>query len=322
MVGKNEQALTVFSLAVISADSDDLGLITKYNRNSAAFRTDKPLYRENKRVSLFLRMAQVLLLIPSNKSEKFQEALEALERESADLGSDATEDINLSMVYMRAMSLPGLVDVVDDLSQFALTGAKHARKLDITITEIELKTIGPVTSLDGYLQLMFAFQLSRISNIETLQRIMKGLIAKTKEQREFLLKAFEADHFEKSLVIKSPWVKSVNEGETIGEGHAEAYAALGRDLAEAGETEFAMAAFVSAAVIWDEYLKKPEEAIACLEEATGLLGKTHASARALSRVLFHQGHYEGQIEVGMPLSVSFYSGSTEASFFLPRTGNG
>lgn len=316
MIGKNAQALTIASLAIISAKSDAIDVIAKYSSTYLIFRTASPLYADDQRVSFFLRAAQLLLLVESGEVERFYTALEAFERENADMSDEISADLNASMFYTKAMSLPGLVKAIDDLSDFALTAAEHARKLEISFTQTELRRGTTVSSVNEYLQFMFAFQLSRISNFDTLQRVMKGLMAKTKVQREFLLKAFEADHFDKSLVIKYSWVRNTDESDIAKEGMANDYAALGRDLAKVGEDEFAMAAFESSAVIWDEYLKNPKQAILCLEEARGLLGDTQSVAKALSRIFLHEGRYEDQLEVGMPISKNFRGGSTETSFFF------
>ncbi|TGQ64123.1 hypothetical protein EN805_22220 [bacterium M00.F.Ca.ET.162.01.1.1] len=316
MLGKNEQAVTIVSLAILSAKPEQLEIISRSNTSTISLRTDIPLYSENKTISVLIRMSQLLLIISSRNRKKFHNTLDAFERESDNLGDAATDELNVSTVYTKAMSLPSLVEVADDLPQFALTAADRARSLRAPLTEIDAGIEGAPTSLDGYIQFMFAFQLSQIQDIQTLLRVMKALVAKDMKQRQFLLKAFENSLFDKSLVIKSPWAKSIDGIGSNQERHAEDYLALGRELAGAGEAEFAMAAFESAAIIWDEYLKMPEKAIHCLKEATDLLGETQSAARALSRVLFHQGHYNRQLEIGMLLLESFDGGSTEASFFL------
>ena len=314
--GKNEKALTVVSLAVISANAEDVELIAKFTTNSIAFRTDRPLYSKNLKVSLFLRIAQVLLLVSSKLPEKFQDALSAFERESVGIGSVAANEHTYSMIYTKALSLPGLVDVVEDFSQFALTAAEHGRKLNISISKTETQTMGPVSSLDGYLQFMFAFQLTQISDVKTLQRVMRSLISKTKDQRVFLLKGFDEGNFDKGHIIKATWVKTLEETEVADDGYAEEYMSLARELSAADETEFAMAAFESAAIIWDEYLNDSEHAIASLEEAMKLLGENQVAVRALSRIFFHKQDYERQLEIGEPISETFNGGSTEASFFF------
>ncbi|WP_180897317.1 tetratricopeptide repeat protein [Martelella soudanensis] len=316
LIGKNEKALTAASLAVISASADDVEQIARINSNAAAFRTDQPLYPENPTVSLYLRIAQVLLLVSSKRPKKFQEALDAVERESAGTSSVAASARTFGMVYIKAMSQPGLVEVVDDLPKFALNAVKYAEKLEISPSETQTWTSGPISSVEGYLHFMFAFQLGQISDFETLKRVMRRLIKKNKKQREFLLEAFDSTYFDKSLIVKTVWAKSFQGAETVSESDAEQYLNLARELANADETGFAMAAFESAAVIWDEYIQNPERAISCLEEAKSQLGENQAATRALSRILFHKHDYERQLAVGMPLSEEFIAGSTEASFFL------
>lgn len=316
MAGKNEKALLAASIGLMTASPDDLQIIAQYNASLAALRIDQPLYPENPKVSLFLRIAQVLLLAASKDSRRYPKALEAFEREFSQQRDSPEKNYSHYIIYTKCLLIPGFVELVGDLAQFTLIAVDRVAENDLVLTPIELQSLGTVSSLAEFLQFAFAHQLSQIKEIATLHRVMRDLMAKTKEQRQFLLKAFKSDHFEKELVIKTTWARLDERGGKFSEADASEFTVLGRELAAAEEPEFATAAFESAAVIYDEHLGDSDRAIACIKEAIALLGDSLSLTRALSRLYFHEKKYERQLELGMPLVERFSGGSTEAAFFF------
>lgn len=316
MAGKNEKALIAACIGVMIARPEDLECIASYNIGAGGFRTDQPIYSENPKVSLFLRIAQVLLLAAIKDSRRYPKALAAFEREFAQQSNDDMKDHSHYIVYTKSLLIPGFVELVDDLAQFTLTAADRADEGDFALTPTELQTIGTVSTVAEFLQFMFAYQLSQIKEVATLHRVMRNLMAKTKEQRQFLLKAFESAHFEKELIIKSTWARLDESVRAVTEGDANAFADLARDLAAAEEPDFATAAFESAAVIFDEYLADSDRAIVCVEEAIATLGDSWSLKRTLSRLYFHKKEYQCQLVLGVPLVENFAGSSTEAAFFF------
>lgn len=302
LAGKAQGALMGFVMATLTENAEKLPLLAANCITLTMLRTDRQIFPGNARLSLQLRMIQVLFCLAESSSEKFREMLQAFEDELGDLDDEGGSATLRMALGGKLLLMPQLAEAYPEFPELIVSTVECAKELGIN-SEYDFPG-----EEDGYSGIkmgmgpaLFIQQMTNIKHFEGLTRTLRSLAELSTEDRRALIPPRDSIRFNPEQIVKSIWVKAKEKADYDSAKYCQNCLAFAQIFADLGERDFAIAAYVTAAVICSEEEDKHDNALAMLDQAQQKFGPDFAIGRAKAGIYFTSKDYQRQLETIEPI---------------------
>lgn len=302
LAGKARGALMGFAIATLTENAEKLPLLAANCLTLTMLRTDRPIFPDNTRLSLQLRMIQTLFSLAESTADKFRATLQAFEDELGGLNDDeAAPPLRLALGG-KLLLMPQLAEAYPEFPKLIVSTVECASVLGVN-SEYDFPGED-----DGYSGVkmgmgpaLFIQQTTNIKSLEGLTSTLRSLAELSEEDRRMLLPPRDSIRFNPEQIVKSIWVKAKEKADYVSAEYSQNCLAFAEIFAKFGERDFAIAAFVTAAVICSEEEGKHEDALAMLDQAQLKFGPDFVIGRARAGIYFTTKDFRRQIETIEPI---------------------
>lgn len=300
ILGEADSVLVMLCLAVLATEVEQLEMLANQAVAFKFWRTDRPCYLSNRRVSIQLRMAQTLLLLADNETDKFLEAFHAFERELEELGDVDGSSILKMALYGKLLLVPNLAEAYPDFPALIAVAASAASEKGIQ-TEYKFPEIAGYPEAEMSMGSgLFTLQLSNLKSLETLKDVLVSLANLGDVARQEIEPEVDAIRFNPEQIVKSLLVKAKDDDGYDPQKFADSTLKFSKDFDALGESKFAIACLLTAAVIHAEEIKDFDEALRILDLAEDKFGSLFEIRRARAGVFFNQDNHQDHIDAIEP----------------------
>jgi tetratricopeptide (TPR) repeat protein len=315
VLGEAEDVLEIIFAATVSSTRTDLPRLVDAFPTLLVMSAERSLYEKSPSVAAKLRVIQVLLLAAKGAAARLQASLEAFDKELLLLADPSYANILRISTLSKLMFLPGVIDVLPGMMG-RLAALLHD-PLDIEYAEHLPEMAGQPSSIGFMVRTIFAAQLASVRRVSTISRLLDEISALNEDDRAFFLRPFVHHVGDKAIAVKAPWSAGVVNGFPGTEELASEYLALAEKALQVGDAEIAVAAYETAATIYDEDLNRSERALEILADAVEKNpGHEWSLQRHRARVLFHMRRFQEQLQISAPLLLGTDRANIEMAYFL------
>jgi hypothetical protein len=291
--GRSEETLKKIAFSVISAKQKTHEMLSEWLTTLRLHRTDKPIFADNNRISVLLRLAQFSLVGEKKDRRSIRNCWAALQKEIKEIDDaefrEHYEYISIAKALIDqsvAGHLPNWVQLILRFKE--LVAADPERKE----TYEKIKPPPGVSKHHTTVGMFFILQSMGLETIAELKEVFGQLDALKPETRQELLADVARMPNDYSLIVNRPWLQEAKREDTNWNANAEMYLGMAKQAQGWGYRELALRCHVSRAVIFDEYLKLPAAAVKALDEAKAALGDSFILKRALGKIEYRRNEYK------------------------------
>jgi tetratricopeptide (TPR) repeat protein len=286
LLGKSEPALSRLAIGVLFAKQSVRPMLAEWLTGIRLHRMDRPIYSNNVRLSVLLRIAQILLLAHGKRDpEDIQKCWEALETEIASAPAKTKGSLELlalgKLLPDPAMAalLPDWIGKILRLAEHVERNRKLAAKLTFPVEGIVKPTI---------VGMLFLAQAAGIANVKQLKGVFDRLDTLPNTTRIKLLSNAADMPSDFSLFINHPWLAEHKQGSIDWQACAALYLDMAQQAQKWGIRQLALRCYIARGVMLDEYALEPDKALEVLNEAEEILGADPALSRARAKVYYRR----------------------------------
>jgi hypothetical protein len=252
------------------------------------------LVPESEGVSIMLRQVQLIVAVNLPDIGHASLLREALAENSQIQG--ILRDVNLYMIATTVLSAEGLELGAD---QWMPLLVRYKELRDGGSLPPELDDVLERTDLGGLTtdQFFFMMRSNQTKTIAALKILFDALDTIDPAWRAQLLKAGPTLLKGPPLFVQMAWSSEAHEKTLDADVGQAVYAALAAQAVGWGEREIAIECFRSRAVLFDEYLKRPDDALAVLDEAESLFPADARVQRSRATVLGNMGRHQEELDL-------------------------
>lgn len=280
--GKSQPALLKLAIGILTAKKSVRKDLADWITGIRLHRTDRPIFAEDARVSVLLRIAQLVLRAPARNREAVAESWQALQREAAQAASTHPE---LEMTAIgKALSDTSLSALLPDWVGLILRFDALAGKdfdfgaVDQPIGGIKTPTVCGV---------LFLLQASGIDSVLELKAVFDRLDSLSTEQRAALLVNVAELPSDFSVIVNHAWLAESRQSIDFARC-AQLYLEMAAQALRWGLRQLALRCYIARCVMLDEYAVNPEGALKALDEAEKEVGADPALSRARAKVYYRR----------------------------------
>lgn len=323
IAGQAATPLVLLALATFSSPSEELARLAREVPTMAAMRTDRPLYPAEPRVSVQLRMMQVMLtLARETDATQFADALAAFDRELGTLDDRAGRDLLAMTLGAKLLQIPHLGRIHPGFPTLAARTARLARAAGIDMDRPDMEDIDDPEGEEPGSDLpmgkaLFAGQMSNIADLDQLEAVLRDLAGLAPGDRALVEPEHDGILYNPEQIVKAVWIKEKGREGFDAAAYAERCEALSLRLDALGERAFAIAATSCTAVNLSEDLAQHEAALALLDEAEKRFGPDYLLTRGRAGIHFTIGDHRRQLEEVARLPyLARENGAIEAAYLM------
>ena len=289
--------LATIASMVLSTDSRTLGGLAEHVVLIRFFKTDCPIYPNDRLASTSLRLAQFTLAAVTEKKSDVSGIVAALFDEIDTLPSGELKDNLEALAVLKVIVTLGIANQVDNWVSL-LTRS-------IRIVERNEFVRGIVAGVEGvsaednsiFFGQMFCVGSSNLTSVERLENIIEQLDGIDNRSRALLLTPIDMGSSDYSVFVNTPWATE-RHGEDFDAADAEVrYARMAEKTLSWSIRSLTAQCWVARSIILNEFLNDKEKALSVLGEAVELLGQDPILGRAQATVHWHQGEHEIALEI-------------------------
>jgi tetratricopeptide (TPR) repeat protein len=280
--GKSHSALSKLAVGIIMAKQAVRKDLADWISGIRLHRTDRPIFEEDVRLSVLLRIAQLVLRAPSRDRGAVAETWHALQREVAQAAA-AHPELEMSALgkglidTSLAALLPDWIGLILRFDALAGTNADFAA-LGEPIEGIKNPTVPGI---------LFLMQASGIDSVLELKAVFDRLDCLSAEQRAALFTNVAELPSDFSLIVNHAWLAEPKKG-IDWENCAQLYLEMAVQAQRWGYRQLALRCYIARGVMLDEYAVNPEGALAALNDAEQTLGADPALSRARAKIYYRR----------------------------------
>ena len=276
LAGASQHSLLKLTAAISLTDDETRAAITRHLAVFPALDTSKPIYPDDLPISVMLRLAQLRLVVASEKSSGVDAIVLALLLEadavSQDLGNPDLQIAVLVSVLNNLGIARHVRNWVDLLSRFR--GLDHERGKEVVTRDSET----PATAT------LFSIGIAGLDSVETLESIFEALSGLDDEERREFLTPIDASVQDYHLLIHHPWTARSRQPGFVAEEAIDSYLRIGVQADSWGIRAVSVQCRIAVAMIVDEHLGDTTRALDVLNEAATTFGDDAVLARALAKL--------------------------------------
>lgn len=300
ILGEADSALVMLCMAILSTEVEQLETLASQAVSFKFWRTDRPSYPSNLKLSIQLRMVQTLLLLADSKNDEFLAAFNAFQSELNDMNDAEASSVLRMTLYGKLLLVPQLAEAYPDFPALISVAASAAEEHGVT-TEYEFQehTGYPETKM-SMASALFTLQLGNLQTLSALESVLRSLNELSVEERTKIEPQIDSIRYNPEQIVKSIWLKAKkNDGYESIEFVKQALS-FADIFEEIGARPFAVGCFITVAVIQAEEIKEFEEAYKTLDLAEGKFGGLYEIRRGRAGVLFNENRHQEQIDAIEP----------------------
>lgn len=280
--GKSQPALLKLAIGILTAKKSVRKDLADWITGIRLHRTDRPIFADDARVSVLLRIAQLVLRAPARNREAVAESWQALQREVAQATS-THPDLEMSAIG-KALSDTSLSALLPDWVGLILRFDALAGK-DFDFGSVD-QPIGGIKT-PTVCGILFLLQASGIDSVLELKAVFDRLDILSAEQRAALLVNVAELPSDFSVIVNHAWLAESRQSIDF-ERCAQLYHEMAAQALRWGLRQLALRCYVARCVMLDEYAVDPEGALKALDEAEQELGADPALSRARAKVYYRR----------------------------------
>lgn len=313
LAGESRPALMAFSNAIMTAGEKSRSALADQLMVLPLLRTDRALFPQEPTVGVMLRLAQLKIDMDGERKHP-RELIEVLRRELESVDDGQTRSALQALVIPSVLINLGASNYIDDWVSMILTFSDAG---NFEIAELRANVERPAVGAN-MANILFNLGGTAIQTVAGLEGVIGQLNAVSPEDRARLLQPLPGQDADHAVMISSPWV-SENRGGTLDAADAaDRYLRIARTLHSWGRPDMAAQAWISRAVMFDEYLDLSSRAIEELDEAIATLGESVTLHRARAKVHFRAGNHSEALQVMRQIASDVGAQSTVERAFALR----
>jgi hypothetical protein len=302
LASEAEGPLLAFVMATLGTDIEKIPLLASNCITLGLLRTDRPILPTNRRLSLQLRIIQALFCLSESSKVKFAEVLQAFNNEIKKFDDDKGVAILRLALNGKMLLMPQLAEMHPTFPALIVEAMGAAKTLGIS-SEYDFPG-----DEDGYAGVtlgmgpaFFIQQMTGLKRLESLELVLESLAGLETSERNSLVPPHDSIRFNPEQIVKAIWIKEKNDTGYSSVDFSSKCLNFARRFAVLGEREFAIGAYVCAAVIVSEEMDKQDEALVILNQAEREFGPDFALSRGKAGVFFTTKQYQRQLETIEPV---------------------
>lgn len=146
-------------------------------------------------------------------------------------------------------------------------------------------------------QVLFSFQASRIAGLDDLEDLLNSLNALDESKRRIMLAVCDSDLDFSALIINGAWWKDTQRGDLDVDKAISVLTKAIRMGREWGVPKITREAYVAVSVVWDEYGKSYDRALAALNEASSEFADDTHLKNQRAKLLYHADRYQESLHL-------------------------
>ena len=290
IAGKSSKSLTMLAQSVLSADARTLEMLTEHLFLFRAFRTDRPIYPEDRFVSGVLRIAQFKLVAAAGEGHKVSSVAAALFNEVSEMPESESRPPLEVIAIMTVLCTMGVANHLDNwialLCRFR-TMVEDSDFLQELVKKAEdSASIGGSRLFGG----LFGIGIADLASVDRLEHIVDELARLDANERALWLTPFHPIVSDYSMFVHGPWTQQPREAFDAADA-AMRYERMAEKTRNWGIRSLSLQCSVAQAIMLDEFQNNREGALAVLEEARATEGDDVILGRAIARVYWRHGEH-------------------------------
>lgn len=280
--GKSHSALLKLAIGIITAKQSVRKDLADWITGIRLHRTDRLIFAEDARLSVLLRIAQLVLRAPARNRKAVGETWQALQRE---VGAARSTHPELEMSALgKALIDTSLAALLPDWIGLILRfDALAGKEADFSALEQPIEGIKNPT-LPG---ILFLMQASGIDSVLELKAVFDRLDGLSAEQRAALFTNAAEMPSDFALIVNHAWL-SEHRKDIDWVNCAGLYLEMAGQALRWGNRQLALRCYIARGVMLDEYATDPEGALAALDDAEQSLGQDPALSRARAKIYYRR----------------------------------
>ncbi|PPJ46742.1 hypothetical protein C0075_13970 [Rhizobium sp. KAs_5_22] len=273
-----------FATSVITCGVETLDLLAPFIADIAQFSLNFPISPGEPTLSVMMRLAQLLALLPYGSAAEAQACFAVLEQERGEVDENGNFErtmLTKVLLHPRAGELfPNWIDLLvrlDDLTNLA-GRLEGMRQIVQSKTGIDPHVCG----------ILLACQMQNIRRVADFHQLMIQLDREPAERRDRFLSSYQPGRGDISILVNYGWMKEGRDPEFDWSAAADLYAAAAKIAFSWENRMLATRCAIAQAICYDENGRDPDLAISCLEDADRRFGFDIAIVRAKAKVLWRR----------------------------------
>lgn len=315
LAARHELGLAAVAAAVIRASVAERAYVANALTVLVTVTTERPVFPENPRVNILLRLAQVHIAVARGLTNQLPRLSGAM------FGELQLLDPGQQSVSLEVAAILALGDHWTDLDPAWFTRLRRLRLVDLSSPD-DVLAVRAISEEEGALhplQFLLSSAILRSVGPQQVAATFAELDGSDGEERRFWLRALNRHHGDVQLFIENSWVRAQPTNPTEARDYAGEYLRLAAIAADWDEEELSVECRIAAAVMLDEYAASPDEALQLLEEtrAAGVQPRFRID-RSKAKVHFRARHDDTAWGIMQSLEPMFGDQPLSAPVYLYR----
>lgn len=282
--------------AFLKLSEEDFQVVAQRLSGAALLRTNEPIFPDDLATSVTVRLMQLRIVAATNDQDKFRPVAIAALEEARLLQPDELRDASLTIGLMTALFARGLrvewdlrLAWIAEFEHLALQFPHIAQEAQSPILRQMRENIGPQASVAGFFVALGAQTIQSVEDLDDLFQALDRLSVGMREARLQQLKVFHQGY---GIYVQQGWATPWFNGLLDAGSAVSAYEKLGSLAATWGDQDLEAECTVAQAVLVDELLARPEDALVLIEGALGRSNRNPILLRQKAKVLGHLSRYQ------------------------------
>lgn len=295
--GDSQADLSTLAHLILSSDYETLSIVARHALSFRFFSTEHLIYPKDVLTSISLRLAQFAVLSQEIKDSEvlISRVVEALLQESYRVQDGRDRDYIRCLILVMVLNTIGIAGCLENWVDMLLEIEELARSdedLQQTIMAAE-KFAGE----EDVVAAMFVIGGGRLSNTDSLLRIVRQLDEIPYNQRERLMSSMVTSPGGIAAFVNGPWIAMRHKEPFDALATAEAYGEVANIAGNWQEHELSVQASIAQAVLLDEFADERAGAEMVLLAAQNTFGPHIALRESLAAMSLRHGDFEAALRL-------------------------
>jgi hypothetical protein len=295
IAGHSAHGILALSTAVLKAEDKERELLAEQFFILPILTTARPLFPENRAVSVILRLAQFRLIVVKDDTEDIRGCVQALLNEIA---GEQREDIRSHLESMGLAIVLNTLGIAAHVSNWMYLLRRFREVVEVSATlqasKGRLEAAGGGGTFYGNL---FSIGTGNLPTTLRLEQIFDELDALSSEERAVWLASFEESPHDYAVLVNPAWSNEQRRQGFDAPRAAQRFKRLSEMAHRWGVRTLALQCVSARAVMLDEYMDDANAAHAAIDEGIALLGDDTILQKAHARMYWRHRDYAQAVEI-------------------------
>jgi hypothetical protein len=297
LIGKSVQSLMALASSVLTAGTKTTELLGEQFFLLPVLRTDRPIFQENRAVSVMLRMAQFKLVATKRDAKEISACVNALIQEISEEKDGQIKELLEALALAFVLNTIGIASYVRNWVELL---QKFKSKVNASpVLQDYKKSIEQASKEIGgtFFGMIFNIGTAQLESAQRLEEILLDLDRIDAADRSLWLEYFDHKPSEYSLLVNPPWVAEERRKELKPAEEAERYKRMSALASKWDNRPLAIQCAVARVVMFDEYMDDEKGAHKIIDEAIATFGKNVVLLRARAKLFWRHGKHADAVNI-------------------------